>query len=133
MSSVTSVSAEGANAGKKEKYTRYNGIDDYIKSFLKNKDKDNTERLRKFIEKIESEFKNKIIITYAPSRINIANPKSKIKRKVFVYINVMKDKIRLDITDKDHTIIELFNTNEIENEKDDYINVLKKAFESLEN
>jgi len=116
-------------------FKRYENLEDYINTALKNRDNDNIERLRLLMNKIESIFGDKIKVTYTPSKINIANPKSKITRKVFVYITPMKDKIRLEIMVDDWKNIELSKKSEVENGngKDDYIDVLKKAFKSLEN
>lgn len=119
----------------KKNFKRYDNLDDYISSVLQSVNNDNVERLRLLIDKIESSFGNNIKITYAPSKINISNPKSKIRRKVFVYISIMKDRIRLYIIidkEKSRKEIELSNKSEIENGHDNYMDVLKKAFESLE-
>jgi len=116
-------------------FKRYDNLDDYINTELKSKDNENIERLRLLMDKMESNFGDKIKVTYAPSNINIANPKSNIRRKAFVYIQIMKDKIRLEIITKDKETIDILlsNKSEIENEHDNYMDVLKKSFASLEN
>ncbi len=112
-------------------FRRYDNLNDYINNELTNRTEDNIERLRLLMNKIESVFENKIEITYAPSRINIKNPKSKKRGKVFVYIYVMKNKIRLDIMFL-KIGIELLSRDDIINNKDNYLNRLKEVFKSLE-
>lgn len=124
--------ANDISSSIKRAKVRHNNIDDYVKSELKTIDSENIKRLKILIKAIESKFDDTIDITYAPSRINIKNPNSKGRGKVFVYIHVMKNIIRLDIMIP-IIRIELSNENEIKNEKDDYMNKLKTAFESLEN
>ena len=113
-------------------FTRYDNLDDYIDKVLTNRTKGNIDRLRILMDKIKSVFDDTIEITYAPSKINIKNPNAK-KGKVFVYIDVKKDIIKLEIMAPQKIDIKLSNENEIKDEKDDYMNKLKTAFESLEN
>ena len=113
-------------------FRRYDNLDDYIKSELGNRTDGNIDRLRILMDKIKSVFKDKVEITYAPSRINIKNPNSKKRGKVFVYIYVMKNKIRLDIMFPQISI-ELLSKDDIINNKENYLNILEEAFESLEN
>ncbi len=80
---------------------RYNTLEEYI-VFLENRSKGNSmiEFLRLLIKKITNEFgKNEITITYAPSNINIQNPKSNVGRNVFLYIGVRNTKIYLGFHD----------------------------------
>jgi len=113
-------------------FKRYKNLDEYIDAELVRTDKDNIERLKLLMNKIESFFGDKIKVTYAPSNINISNPKSIKSGKIFLYINTMKHKIKLLImTPKIN--IELLNEDDIKNEKDKYMNKLNYAFASLEN
>jgi len=112
-------------------FKRYKNLDEYIDAELVRTDKDNIERLKLLMKKIESFFGDKIKVTYAPSRINISNPNAK-KGKIFVYIHTMKSKIRLEIMIPKINV-ELLNEDDIKNEKDKYLNKLNYAFESLEN
>ena len=115
-----------------ENFKRYDNLDNYINNELGNRTDENIKRLRLLMDKIESFFEDKIEITYAPSRINIKNPNSKKRGKVFVYIYVMKNKIRLDIMFP-QIGIELLSKDDIINNKENYLNILEEAFESLEN
>jgi len=113
-------------------FKRYENLDEYIDAKLVRTDKDNIERLKLLMNKIESFFGAKIKITYAPSNINISNPKSTKNGKIFLYISTLKNKIRLLVMIPKINI-ELLNEDEIKNEKDNYMNILNDAFESLEN
>lgn len=117
-------------------FTRYENLNDYIDAEINSKNTNTIEMLKLLISKIEADFGDKIEITYAPSNINIKNPKA-LKGKVFVYIAPKKDSINLGIkqttTKNEYIDILLSSIENIENNHLNYMEQLHKAFNGLDN